>query len=108
MLAVLWASDKPLTPVEIQQRLGGRLARTTIATILARLHDKGAVRRRREGRSSFYTPVHDTDGLVARRMHTELGKGQDRAMVLARFVSGLSSTDEGVLRSLLAEEDERC
>ncbi|GAA4617314.1 BlaI/MecI/CopY family transcriptional regulator [Actinoallomurus liliacearum] len=104
VLAALWASAEPLTPAEVQRRLGGRLARTTVATILSRLHDKGAVDRRRSGRSLFYTPVHDSDGLVARRMHTELGKGRDRRTVLARFVSSLSSTDERLLRSLLGED----
>lgn len=106
VLAALWESVEPLTPADLQRRLGGRLARTTVATILARLQAKGAVERRKVGRSLFYTPVHDADGLVARRMHTELGRGRDRRTVLARFVSSLSRTDERLLRSLLGEDAE--
>lgn len=104
MLAALWATDQPLTPQDVQLALGGDLARTTIATILARLHDKGTVERTRTGRSYAYTPtVHDTAGLAARRMRSELDREQDRSTVLARFVSDLSDDDERLLRELLGE-----
>lgn len=104
VLATLWAADTPLTPPQVQQRLGGTLARTTIATILARLHDKNTVVRTRAGRAYAYTPaVEDEAALAARRMHTELEKGDDRSGVLARFVSRLTSDDEQLLRGLLAQ-----
>lgn len=103
VLAALWAGEGPLTPAEVQAHLGGSLARTTVTTILARLHDKGAVSRTRSGRGYAYSPVHDSPGLVARRMRTELDKGDDRGTVLARFVSQLSVADERLLRSLLDE-----
>ncbi|MER5636644.1 BlaI/MecI/CopY family transcriptional regulator [Kitasatospora sp. NPDC002227] len=104
VLAALWAAAGPLTPQEIQHALGDGLARTTVATILARLHDKGQVQRHKAGRGFAYTPtVEDAAGLTARRMHHELGRNQDRSTVLARFVSDLSSDDERLLRSLLGE-----
>ncbi|MEU9192048.1 BlaI/MecI/CopY family transcriptional regulator [Streptomyces hundungensis] len=103
VLAALWAADAPLTPGEVQAELGGSLARTTVTTILTRLHDKGAVTRRRVGRGYAYTPTEDAPGLTARRMHTELAKEEDRSTVLARFVSQLSDEDEQLLRSLLGE-----
>nr|WP_202447324.1 BlaI/MecI/CopY family transcriptional regulator [Streptomyces sp. SID5468] len=104
VLAALWAARTPLTPPQVQQSLGGTLARTTVATILARLHDKGTVVRTRTGRAYAYTPaVEDEAALAARRMHTELEKGDDRSGVLARFVSRLSPDDERVLRGLLAQ-----
>lgn len=103
VLATLWAAGTPLTPPQVQQRLDGALARTTVATILARLHDKGTVARSRTGRAYAYTPaVEDRAALAARRMHTELEKGDDRSGVLARFVSRLTPDDERVLRGLLA------
>ena len=43
VLAALWAADAPLTPGAVQLELGGGLARTTVTTILTRLHAKGAV-----------------------------------------------------------------
>ncbi|WP_394816188.1 BlaI/MecI/CopY family transcriptional regulator [Streptomyces mooreae] len=101
VLAALWAADGPLSPAEVQSALGGRLARTTVTTILTRLHDKGAVSRARAGRGFVYSPIQDSAGLTARRMRSELDKQDDRGTALARFVSQLTSEDEQLLRSLL-------
>ncbi|ANH90172.1 MULTISPECIES: BlaI/MecI/CopY family transcriptional regulator [unclassified Streptomyces] len=106
VLAVLWAADTPRTPGEVQQSLAADLARTTVTTILTRLHEKGVVGRRRQGRGYAYYPVQDAHGLTARRMHSELDRDTDRETVLARFVAQLSPDDERILRDLL-EPDER-
>ncbi|MET7473328.1 BlaI/MecI/CopY family transcriptional regulator [Streptomyces sp. NPDC005648] len=101
VLAALWAADGPLTPGAVQLELGNGLARTTVTTILTRLHAKGVVTRARSGRGYAYAPAQDSHGLTARRMHAELDKDEDRGTVLARFVSDLSPEDEQLLRSLL-------
>ncbi len=106
VLAALWAAGVPWTALQVQQGLPMPLARTTVATILARLHEKGAVRRARAGRGYVYSPAQDTHGLTARRMHHELDKDSDREVVLARFVSQLSPDDERVLRDLLEAGDQ--
>lgn len=62
VLAVLWAAGDPLTPADVQRTLGSGLARTTVTTILSRLHDKGWVTRSREGRGFAYTPTEDSPG----------------------------------------------
>ncbi|MFE2911628.1 BlaI/MecI/CopY family transcriptional regulator [Kitasatospora indigofera] len=104
VLVALWAADHPLTPQDVQAALGTGLARTTVATILARLHEKGTVERTRAGRAYAYVPtVQDPAGLAARRMRTELERGSDRSTVLARFVSDLSDEDERMLRDLLGD-----
>ncbi|GGU44314.1 hypothetical protein GCM10010211_04830 [Streptomyces albospinus] len=105
VLAALWAAEGPLSPAEVQNGLGGRLARTTVTTILTRLHDKGAVSRTRAGRGFAYSPIHDSAGLTARRMRSELDKQDDRGTALARFVSELTTEDEQLLRSLLDEAE---
>ncbi|MCZ4102897.1 MULTISPECIES: BlaI/MecI/CopY family transcriptional regulator [Streptomyces] len=105
VLAALWAAEGPLTPADVQRDLGSALARTTVTTILARLHDKGAVARTRSGRGYAYTPTQDSPGLAARRMRTELDKEEDRETVLARFVSQLSPDDEQLLRALLDDAE---
>jgi predicted transcriptional regulator len=109
VLAALWAAGgRPLTPADVQRdldaALNANLARTTVTTILARLHEKGSVSRTRSGRGYAYLPVQDSPGLAARRMRTELDKSarDDRGVVLARFVSELGPDDEALLRSLLA------
>ncbi|MEV8098748.1 BlaI/MecI/CopY family transcriptional regulator [Kitasatospora sp. NPDC085879] len=103
VLAVLWATDAPLSPGEVNDALGGALARTTVTTILTRLYEKDLVRRERAGRGYVYAAAQDASGIVATRMHTELSKGADRDSVLRHFVSTLSPGDEALLRSLLAD-----
>ncbi|MFF3265185.1 BlaI/MecI/CopY family transcriptional regulator [Streptomyces sp. NPDC002932] len=104
ILAALWAADAPLTVGQVQGAIGAELARTTVTTILSRLHEKGTVARTRSGRGFAYTPTEDAAGLTARRMHSELRKDEDRGTVLARFVSQLSDEDERLLRELLDGE----
>ncbi|WP_434600037.1 BlaI/MecI/CopY family transcriptional regulator [Streptomyces sp. A5-4] len=106
VMAALWAVGTPLTPAQVQTELASGLARTTVTTILSRLHDKGVVNRERHGRGYAYAPVQDAPGLTARRMHNELGRDTDRETVLARFVAQLTPDDEKMLRQLL-EGDEQ-
>ncbi|MFJ4525281.1 BlaI/MecI/CopY family transcriptional regulator [Streptomyces sp. NPDC088810] len=104
VMAVLWAAGTPRTPGQVQQSLGVDLARTTVTTILTRLHAKGVLDRRRQGRGYTYSPardVQDAHGLTARRMHSAMDRDGDRETVLARFVAQLSPDDERVLRDLL-------
>ena len=104
VLAVLQAAGSPLSPGEVRDRLGGDLAYTTVVTILSRLHAKGVLVRRKAGRAFVYQPVADEPGLAARRMAQVLDAEPDREAVLARFVSGLSGTDEDLLRRMLGED----
>ncbi|WP_405775329.1 BlaI/MecI/CopY family transcriptional regulator [Streptomyces sp. NBC_00859] len=101
VVAALWAADAPLSPGQVRRLLALPLARTTVTTILARLHRKGVVGRERSGRGFVYVPLQDAQGLTAIRMHRALESGGDRRTVLARFVADLSSDDERLLRELL-------
>ncbi|MFD4554611.1 BlaI/MecI/CopY family transcriptional regulator [Streptomyces sp. NPDC058469] len=101
VMAALRDAGAPLTPGRVRSELGFGLARTTVATTLARLHEKGVVSRERQGRGYAYLPVQDAPGLTARRMHTELDRNTDRETVLARFVAQLTPGDEQLLRRLL-------
>src|SRR5215831_11764196 len=85
VLAVLQAAGSPLSPGEVRDRLGGKLAYTTVVTILSRLHGKGILDRRKAGRAFLYAPVADEPGLAARRMAQMLDAEPDREAVLARF-----------------------
>jgi predicted transcriptional regulator len=105
VLGVLHAAREPLAPGTVRERLGGDLAYTTVVTILSRLHAKGVLERARAGRAYLYAPVADEPGLAARRMTTVLAAEPDREAVLARFVSGLSESDEQLLRRMLGTEE---
>ena len=101
---MLQDAGSPLSPAQVLERLGGGLAYTTVVTILARLHDKGTLSRRKDGRSFRYAPADDPAGLAARRLARMLDAEPDREGVLARFVSGLSSADEELLRRMLGDD----
>jgi predicted transcriptional regulator len=101
VLATLWAAEKPLTAGDVVEALGNELAYTTVQTILARLHGKGAVHREQVGRAHAYTPVLDKAGLAANRMRAMLDRGGDHAAVLTRFLGTLSPDEEATLAHLI-------
>jgi predicted transcriptional regulator len=82
------------------------LAYTTVMTTLARLYEKGALKREKVGRAFAYTPLLDRPGLAAARMRELLEAGEDREAVLARFVGALSVEEEELLAELLRETRE--
>jgi len=103
VLAVLWEADGTLSPGEVATgstpTAGCRTAR--VATILSRLLEKGALERRRDGRSFRYVPVADPAGLAARGLSALLDGRAGSEAVLTRFIADLSGRDEQVLRLLL-------
>ncbi|MDI5962754.1 BlaI/MecI/CopY family transcriptional regulator [Streptantibioticus silvisoli] len=103
VLAALWAASEPLTAAQVNERLPGELAYTTVLTILSRLHDKGMLVRHRVGRGYAYEPVRDEASHTAAGMRSLLEGGSDREAVLTRFVSELSARDEQLLHRLLAD-----
>ncbi|MDX6210283.1 MAG: hypothetical protein QOE24_2674 [Frankiales bacterium] len=105
VLAALWAADRPLTAGEVTEGLASDLAYNTVATILTRLHAKGAVHRELTGRAHVYTPVLDQPALAANRMRAMLDSGADQAAVLSRFVDSLTPEQEATLADLLGRHD---
>lgn len=103
VLAALRAADGPVNAGWVQERLGSGLAYTTVMTILTRLLAKGAVTRRRAGRSFLWEPAADEAGLAALRMRKVLDGETDRGAVLASFVTTLGPDDEQLLRGLLGD-----
>ncbi|GAA3851169.1 BlaI/MecI/CopY family transcriptional regulator [Streptomyces coacervatus] len=103
VLATLWATDRALTPAEIQADLGGGLAYNTVHTILRRLHDKGLVLRDADGRRGAYRPLKNAAQMTAEAMHQALDRGPDPIAALQQFVTGLSPAEEAALRALLGE-----
>ena len=105
VLAVLWSTEEPLTPTQVQAAVHG-VAYNTIHTILTRLVDKGLVARGIHHGRPAYTPVKDAAQTAADRMRAVLESSSDRDTILARFVSNLSPGDEAALRALLARDAE--
>lgn len=53
----------------VQDALGGRLAYTTVQTMLNRLHRKGRVKRTLQGRAYEYLPVISQDRALGKEVH---------------------------------------
>ncbi|MFG2123050.1 BlaI/MecI/CopY family transcriptional regulator [Streptomyces sp. NPDC048710] len=102
VLAALWATERPMTPAEIQAEIGGGLAYNTVHTILKRLYDKGLVLRDADGRRGAYRTAKNAAELTAQAMHEALDRGPDPIAALQQFVTGLSPEEERALRELLA------
>ncbi|MET7388123.1 BlaI/MecI/CopY family transcriptional regulator [Streptomyces sp. NPDC005529] len=101
VLTALWAAERPLSAAQVRAAIPSSLARTTVATLLVRLHVKGILGRSPAGRGYLYFPVADAHGLTAQRMHRELDQDEDRSLALARFIEALGPDDEKELRRLL-------
>ncbi|WP_308103363.1 BlaI/MecI/CopY family transcriptional regulator [Actinocorallia sp. API 0066] len=100
-------SDSPelaLSTAELQARIPGDPAYTTINTVLFRLHDKGLVTRERDGRSFRYRIAVDEARLVADRMHDHLRYASDSFNVLSQFVKTLTADEEAALRQILGKD----
>ena len=106
VLAAVAAAEAPVTPAQVLAELGDDLAYTTVMTTLARLHEKGVVTRERVGRAFAYAPA-DTAAVTARRMRQVLDSGEDREVVLARFLDELGPDERPVLARLLRDAGKR-
>jgi predicted transcriptional regulator len=101
IMKVLWASERPLRPGEINDLLHTRLAYTSVATVLGRLHTKGLVERAESGRAFAYRAAITESTLAARRIDEVLSAANDRDAVLTEFVDGLSKRDAELVRARL-------
>ena len=102
----IWAAGEPVTVRRLAEQINhGRtkpLAYTTVMTVMTRLADKGALRRRPQGRGYVYeATAADSAGLAVRGVLRDFG---DAAM--AQFVEEARSDPKLLerLQRLLAEE----
>ena len=78
-------------------------AYTTLMTTLDRLHRKGVLERRKDGRAFLYRPINSRQqmesGLVTRALQPLL-EGQDPRPILSFFVEEVSRQDQRLLDEL--------
>ncbi len=101
VLRALWTFDRPASPSEVIDVMVTELAYTSIATVLARLCDKGLVTRRRTGRAYAYSPVSSEADLTAQRLRTVLESASDRRSALVGFARVLDPADAAQLAAIL-------
>lgn len=113
-LEAVWAAGGEVSVRDVLNALnagGGRTrAYTTVMTMLARLHEKGLLVRRRDGRSDRYAAALDRDAYRAARARAEVdalvGEYGDAALVqFARRVGGLDDERRARLERLARGDD---
>lgn len=117
VMKVVWQSHERAEEVSVRDvhlAFGERLAYTTLMTTLDRLHKKGLLERRKDGRAFLYSPrlsPLEFERYVARDViDTLLGRGENGVEpVLACIVDAVGEHDRALLDELdrLIEEKRR-
>ncbi len=81
---------------------GNPRAYTTYMTIMARLHKKGLLGRRREGNTDYYTPQYTRDEYMALRAKSEVAALVDQYgdVALSQFAQQMAGLDPARRRAL--------
>jgi predicted transcriptional regulator len=95
VMDVAWGARRPLHPGEVRERLrpGHQLAYTTVLTVMTRLHAKGWLGRKKEGRGYGYWPTTSRAEYAAGLMSQALAVGGDDAATLTLFAQRLGRSD---------------
>jgi predicted transcriptional regulator len=93
----------------INKRTRTERAYTTFMTVMARLHKKGLLARRRDGKTDYYAPVYDREQYMALRAAAEVDDlvAQFGDVALSHFARQMASLDPARRRALerLARKD---
>jgi predicted transcriptional regulator len=101
----LWRSDESSVRA-VMEALNNRTekprAYTTYMTIMARLHKKGLLTRRREGKTDYYAPAYTRDEYMALRARTEVSALVDQYgdVALSHFAQQMAGLDPARRRAL--------
>lgn len=101
----LWSAGEA-TVRAVMDALNPRAAKprayTTYMTIMARLHRKGLLHRRREGKTDFYAPAYGRDEYMALRARAEVDGlvAQYGDVALSHFARQMAELDPARRRAL--------
>ncbi len=102
----LWSSGGETSVRSVMERINERASKprayTTYMTIMARLHTKGLLARRREGKTDYYAPTHDRDEYMALRSASEVEDlvAQYGDVALSHFAQQMAGLDPARRRAL--------
>ncbi len=101
----LWKSgEAPVRAVmdSLNTGPGKKRAYTTYMTIMARLHKKGMLIRRREGKTDFYAPSYDREQYMALRARAQVEDlvAQYGDVAFSNFAQQMASLDPARRRAL--------
>jgi predicted transcriptional regulator len=105
VMEALWAAGKSSVRqvmVTLNAGDGRERAYTTYMTIMARLHRKGMLERRREGKTDFYTPAYARDEYMRLRAGAEVDGlvKQYGDAALTQFAQHIGALDPARRRAL--------
>jgi predicted transcriptional regulator len=104
VMEALWRSGESSvrSVMEALNRGDKERAYTTYMTIMARLHGKGMLTRRREGKTDYYTPAHEREDYLARRARAEVEQlvATYGDAALSQFAQQMASLDPARRRAL--------
>ena len=101
----LWANGESSVR-QVMQALNKRTrkerAYTTYMTIMARLHKKGLLARRREGKTDYYAPAFERDEYMTLRAQSEVEDlvAQFGDVALSHFAQQMAALDPARRRAL--------
>jgi len=101
----LWSQGEATVRIVMEalnKRASKERAYTTYMTIMARLHRKGVLNRRREGKTDLYTPRLNRDEFMAARARAEVDGlvAQYGDVALSHFARQVASLDPAHRRAL--------
>lgn len=101
----LWASGEASVRAVMEalnRRSKKERAYTTYMTIMARLHKKGLLTRRREGKSDYYAPAYSREEYMGLRARAEVDQlvSQYGDVALSHFARQMASLDPARRRAL--------
>lgn len=104
IMEVLWSREDPMSVRDVHEVLlaDGKIAYTTVMTVLDRLAKKHVVARHQESRAWIYRPARSKADFMAGELGQVLDEaGADRCEVLAALVPTLDPTELGALAAAL-------
>jgi predicted transcriptional regulator len=100
----LWAGGEASvrSVMEALNSAGKERAYTTYMTIMARLHKKGLLSRRREGKTDYYAPAYERDEYMALRAKSDVEGLVDQYgdVALSHFAEQMAKLDPARRRAL--------
>ncbi|NYI05729.1 BlaI/MecI/CopY family transcriptional regulator [Allostreptomyces psammosilenae] len=99
----IWTWNRPVTVREVLDDLllERDIAYTTVMTVMDKLHQKGWLRREREGRAFRYAPVATREAYTAALMRDAWATSENRAAALVHFIGSMSAEELDALRDAL-------
>lgn len=103
VMSRVWKSNHPLTVRQVLEDLSRErtIAYTTVLTVMDHLHQKGWLRRERDGRAYRYAAVSTREAYTAALMNDAWSTSDNPAAALVHFFSMMSPEQREALRDAL-------